>query len=185
MRQKDSRVKVMLTRSLLLTRSRVNPKFLGTVQLSLLSTAEGKERHNPYGVETKDVKKYRVPINIHVAVDVVKDLAWAKFDETVELSLNLGLDPRKPNQSIKGVANLPHGNGKKVRVCVFATGKEAQDALEAGADVVGSDDLMAQIQGGDVAFDTIIATPSLMSTVGKIGRVSGHPQPVIINSIVI
>lgn len=112
------------------------------------------------------------PMGIHQAVSLIKSLCWAKFDETIEISLNMGLDPRKPNQSVKGTAKLPSGNGKKTRICVFAQGSDAKDAQEAGADVVGADDLIAKFQGGDVKFDTVIATPEMMSVVGKIGRVS-------------
>lgn len=110
-------------------------------------------------------------LTIHKAVSKIKELAWANFDETIELSINTNLDPRKPNQSVKGVATLPYGTGKTVRVCVFAAGNEAQEALSAGADVVGGDELIAKIQGGNINFDTVIATPDMMSVVGKLGRV--------------
>jgi len=106
-------------------------------------------------------------------VGVVKSHAWAKFDETVEISVNLGLDPRKPNQSIKGTAKLPHGAGKKVRVGVFATGNDAQQASDAGADVVGAEDLVKRLQDGDIPFDTLIATPEMMPIVSRVGRILG------------
>ena len=109
--------------------------------------------------------------NVYNAVELVKARAWAKFDETVEISLNLGVDPRKPNQSIRGVASLPHGTGKKVRIAVFATGSDASDALAAGADVVGAEDLLARVQTGDVPFDRIIATPEMMPLISKVGKV--------------
>lgn len=96
----------------------------------------------------------------------------ANFDETVEIAVNLGVDPRKPNQAVKGVATLPNGSGKKVRVGVFAKGADAQAATEAGADVVGAEDLIARVQSGDVPFDRVIATPELMSLVSKIGKVT-------------
>lgn len=115
----------------------------------------------------------RSPINIHDAVAFIKKHSWAKFDETVEITINTGLDPRKPNQNIKGVARLPHGTGKKIRICVIATGEDAELAKQAGADVAGADEAIALIQGGDVNFNTIIATPEMMSAVGKIGRILG------------
>ena len=111
-------------------------------------------------------------MGIHQAVSLIKELSWAKFNETIEISLNMGLDPRKPNQSVKSTAKLPSGTGRPTRVCVFAQGSDAKEATEAGADVVGTDDLIAMFQGGDTKFDTVIATPELMSVVGKIGRVS-------------
>lgn len=111
------------------------------------------------------------PINIIDAVKLVKDRSWAKFDETIEISVNLGLDPRKPNQSIKGVASLPNGTGKKVRVCVFAMGDEAIQAMQCGADIVGGEELIDSIKAGNINFDTVIATPQMMPTIAKIGRV--------------
>jgi ribosomal protein L1 len=112
------------------------------------------------------------PLNIHDAVDVAKTKAWAKFDETVEITIVTGLDPRKPNQSVKGVSRLPAGTGKKVRICVIANPSDAKLALEAGADVAGGEEIIASIQGGDVNFNTIIASPELMPMIGKIGKVS-------------
>lgn len=126
-----------------------------------------KSRHT----KIKESKK-SPPINIHKAVEIVKELSWAKFDESVEIALNLGLDPRKPNQSVKGVASLPYGTGKVVRVCVFALGNQAKEAKAAGADLVGGEELVAQIQAGNINFDTFIATPETMIFVGKLGRVS-------------
>ena len=95
-------------------------------------------------------------LNIHDIIPKLKSALWAKFDETIEIQVGTSLDPRKPNQSIKGVAILPHGNGKKVRVAVFATGPDAQAALAAGADIVGAEDLVAKIQAGEIAFDRAI-----------------------------
>lgn len=118
--------------------------------------------------------------NIHQAIDHVKSSAWAKFDETIEISLNTGLDPRKPNQSVKGVAKLPAGTGKKIRICVIAGAADAKAALEAGADVAGAEEIIAVLQGGDLNFNTIIATPEMMPMVGKIGRVSSIPYCFII-----
>lgn len=112
-------------------------------------------------------------VNIHEAVAKVKQYATARFDETVEIAVNLGLDPRKPNQSIKGVARLPFGNGKKIRIGVFATGPDAEAAVSAGADVVGSNDLIEKIQAGEIPFDRVIATPEMMAMVSKVGRILG------------
>jgi large subunit ribosomal protein L1 len=107
------------------------------------------------------------------AVDLVKSLASAKFDETVELVVRLGVDPRKADQIVRGTVGLPSGTGKDVRVAVFAAGEAATQAREAGADIVGSDDLAAQIEGGMLDFDVAIATPDLMPLVGRLGRVLG------------
>jgi large subunit ribosomal protein L1 len=108
------------------------------------------------------------------ALGLVKDLATRKFDETVEVAFRLGVDPRKADQMLRGTVSLPAGTGKDVRVAVFAVGDAARDAQEAGADVVGSDDLVARIQNeGFLDFDIAIATPDLMGQVGKLGRVLG------------
>lgn len=137
-------------------------------------TKTKKERVQlPKSARPKEMPKYKETMNAHAATDLIKDHAWARFDESIEIAVNLGVDPRKPNQSVKGMAKLPHGNGKTTRVGVFATGSEAREAKEAGADVVGSDELIDMIQGGDVAFDAIIAHPSMMSSVAKIGRILG------------
>jgi large subunit ribosomal protein L1 len=114
------------------------------------------------------------------AVDLVKSLAKRNFDETVEITFRLGIDPRKADQMIRGTVSLPHGTGKDVRVAVFATGDAAREAQEAGADVVGADDLVARVQGGFLDFDVAIATPDLMSQVGRLGRVLG-PRGVMPN----
>lgn len=107
------------------------------------------------------------------ALKLVKDLPGAKFDETVELSIRLGVDPRKPDQMVRGAISLPKGTGKTMRVAVFAKGEKAKDAESAGADVVGDDDLAERIQGGFLDFDAVVATPDMMPTVGKLGRVLG------------
>jgi large subunit ribosomal protein L1 len=107
------------------------------------------------------------------AVQLVKSLAGAKFDETVELAVRLGVDPRKADQMVRGTVGLPSGTGKDVRVAVFAAGEKAQEAREAGADIVGADDLVTEVEGGMLDFDVAIATPDLMSQVGKLGRVLG------------
>ncbi len=107
------------------------------------------------------------------AMELVKELAQAKFDETVEASIRLGVDTRKADQNIRGSISLPHGTGKSVRVAVFAEGAQAAEAEAAGADIVGSDDLVAQIEAGNIDFDAAIATPNMMGKVGRLGKVLG------------
>jgi large subunit ribosomal protein L1 len=109
----------------------------------------------------------------HEAFELVKQLSTRNFDETVEASFRLGVDPRKADQMLRGTVSLPAGTGKDVRVAVFAAGDAAREAQEAGADVVGTDDLVERIQNGFVDFDVAIATPDLMGQVGKLGRVLG------------
>jgi large subunit ribosomal protein L1 len=110
---------------------------------------------------------------VEEALTLVKDAAYAKFDETVEIAVRLGVDPRKADQMVRGAVVLPNGLGKTVRVLVFAKGEKALEAKEAGADYVGGDDLVEKIQGGWYEFDTAIATPDMMGVVGKIGRLLG------------
>jgi large subunit ribosomal protein L1 len=107
------------------------------------------------------------------AISIVKSNATAKFDETVEVALNLGVDPRHADQMVRGVVNLPKGTGKSVRIAVFAKGAKADEAKAAGADVVGAEDLMETIQGGQIDFDRVIATPDMMGVVGRLGKVLG------------
>ena len=107
------------------------------------------------------------------AIALVKQNATAKFDETVELALNLGVDPRHADQMVRGVVSLPKGTGKDVRVAVFAKGNKAEEATAAGADIVGAEDLMETIQGGQIDFDRVIATPDMMGVVGRLGKVLG------------
>jgi len=107
------------------------------------------------------------------ACSVVASLASAKFDETVEVSVRLGVDPRKADQNVRGSICLPNGLGKTIRVAVFAKGEKAQDAKDAGADVVGADDLVESIKAGNLDFDTVIATPDMMVQVGKVGKILG------------
>lgn len=107
------------------------------------------------------------------AVEFVKNHATAKFDETIEVSLRLGVDPKHADQMIRGTVVLPHGTGKSVRVLVFAKGERVKEATEAGADFAGAEDLVAQVREGFLDFDTAIATPDMMSEVGKLGRVLG------------
>jgi large subunit ribosomal protein L1 len=107
------------------------------------------------------------------AVKLIKGRASAKFDETVEIAMNLNLDPRKPDQNLRGAVMLPHGTGKAVRVAVFARGDAAKDAETAGADIVGAEDLAEKVQSGQIDFDRAIATPDLMSLVGRLGKILG------------
>ena len=107
------------------------------------------------------------------AIALAKSSATAKFDETIEVALNLGVDPRHADQMVRGVVTLPAGTGKDVRVAVFAKGDKADEAKKAGADVVGAEDLMETIQGGTIDFDRVIATPDMMGIVGRLGKVLG------------
>ena len=113
------------------------------------------------------------PIKVDAAVKLVKERATAKFDETVEVAMNLNIDPRKQDQNLRGMVILPHGTGKSVRVGVFARGDKAKEAEAAGADVVGAEDLAEKIQAGEINFDRCIATPDLMALVGRLGKILG------------
>ncbi len=110
---------------------------------------------------------------VNEAVKLVKERAKAKFDETIEIAMNLGVDPRHADQMVRGVCNLPNGTGRTVRVAVFAKGDKAEEAKKAGADVVGAEDLVQQVQGGTINFDRCIATPDMMPLVGRLGKVLG------------
>jgi large subunit ribosomal protein L1 len=111
--------------------------------------------------------------SLEEAVKLVKDAAKAKFDETIEVALNLGVDPRHADQMVRGVCQLPNGSGRKLRVGVFAKGAKAEEAKKAGADVVGAEDLVEQVQKGVIDFDRCIATPDMMPLVGRLGKVLG------------
>ncbi len=108
------------------------------------------------------------------AIDLAQTAAKSKFDETVEVHIRMGLDPRHADQQVRGLSLLPHGTGKQVRVLVFAQGEAATAAEEAGADIIGADDLIKKIEGGWIEFDTAIATPDMMSKIGKLGKVLGR-----------
>jgi large subunit ribosomal protein L1 len=116
-----------------------------------------------------NLKQYEVA----EAVKLVKDGAKAKFDETIEIAVNLGVDPRHADQMVRGVVGLPHGTGKTMRVAVFARDAKAEEATAAGADLVGAEDLMEKIQNGEMNFDRVIATPDMMAVVGRLGKVLG------------
>jgi large subunit ribosomal protein L1 len=119
------------------------------------------------GIDT--VKSYA----IDEAVKLVKERATAKFDETVEIAMNLGVEPRHADQMVRGVCNLPNGSGRTLRVAVFARGAKADEAKAAGADIVGAEDLLEIVQGGKIDFDRCIATPDMMGLVGRLGKVLG------------
>ena len=119
---------------------------------------------------TVDVAK---PYALDEAIRAVKANATAKFDETIEISMNLGIDPRHADQMVRGLVGLPNGTGKTLRVGVFARGPKAEEALAAGADVVGAEDLAEKVQAGDIQFDRCIATPDMMALVGRLGKILG------------
>jgi large subunit ribosomal protein L1 len=112
-------------------------------------------------------------LRVDEAVKLIKERASAKFDETVEIAMNLNIDPRKPDQNLRGTVMLPHGTGKPVRVAVFARGERAGEAEAAGADIVGAEDLAERVQAGQIDFDRCIATPDMMALVGRLGKILG------------
>ncbi len=129
-----------------------------------------------YGKKLTDARSRFDPMGLHgplEALGLARSLAPASFDETVELAVTLGIDPRKADQIVRGTVALPHGTGRTVRVAVFAAGAKAEEARAAGADVVGADDLVERVNGGFLDFDVAIATPDLMGQVGRLGRVLG------------
>jgi len=130
----------------------------------------GKGKRYQAASETVDKDAF---YSIADAVKLLKGNAKAKFDETIEIALNLGVDPRHADQMVRGTVSLPHGTGKSLRVAVFAKDAKADEAREAGADVVGADDLAEQIQAGTIDFDRCIATPDMMGVVGRLGKVLG------------
>ena len=130
--------------------------------------AQGKRLKTAYSSVNRDAF-YKV----EEAVKLVKNGAKAKFDETIEIAMNLGVDPRHSDQMVRGVIELPHGTGKTLRVAVFAKGDKAKQALDAGADLVGAEDLAEKINAGEMNFDRCIATPDMMGVVGKLGKVLG------------
>jgi len=131
----------------------------------------------------KHGKKFRAKVekvdrfkrySVEEALDLVKELAFAKFDETVDLAINLGVNPKYSDQMVRGAVAMPHGVGKSLRVAVFAKGDKAKEAQEAGADIIGAEDLAEKIQGGFLDFDKTIATPDMMKVVGKLGKILGR-----------
>lgn len=135
--------------------------------------AQGKRIKKAYDVVHKHIGDKKTPVSLSKAVELVKENAKVKFDETVEIAINLGVDPRHADQMVRGAVNLPNGTGKTVRVGVFARGAKAEEALAAGADVVGAEDLMETVQSGKIDFDRCIATPDMMPVVGRLGKVLG------------
>ncbi|MCU0818978.1 MAG: 50S ribosomal protein L1 [Beijerinckiaceae bacterium] len=136
-----------------------NAKNAPKLAKRVAKTREGIDRTKLYGLDE--------------AVKMVKDRASAKFDETIEIAMNLGVDPRHADQMVRGVCNLPNGSGRTVRVAVFARGAKADEAKAAGADIVGAEDLVETINGGTIEFDRCIATPDMMGLVGRLGKVLG------------
>ena len=128
------------------------------------------------GKRTRSIRetvKNKENLSVEDAVALVKSNATAKFDETIEIAMNLGVDTRHADQMVRGVIGLPNGTGKSVRVAVFARGPKAEEAQAAGADIVGAEDLMETVQGGTIDFDRCIATPDMMPVVGRLGKVLG------------
>ncbi|MDB2423281.1 50S ribosomal protein L1 [Paracoccaceae bacterium] len=128
------------------------------------------------GKRTRNIRetvKNKENLSVEDAVALVKSNATAKFDETIEIAMNLGVDTRHADQMVRGVIGLPNGTGKSVRVAVFARGPKAEEAQAAGADIVGAEDLMETVQGGTIDFDRCIATPDMMPVVGRLGKVLG------------
>jgi len=113
------------------------------------------------------------PVTVEQAIGLIKENASAKFDETVDIAVRLGIDPRHSDQMVRGTIKLPNGTGRSVRVAVFARGEKAEQAKAAGADIVGAEDLMEEVQGGTIEFDRCIATPDMMPIVGRLGKVLG------------
>ncbi|QFU07619.1 50S ribosomal protein L1 [Rhodobacteraceae bacterium THAF1] len=126
-----------------------------------------KQKAQAEAVEGKD------NLTVEEAISIIKSNATAKFDETIEIAMNLGVDPRHADQMVRGTVSLPAGTGKTVRVGVFARGAKAEEAQAAGADVVGAEDLMEQVQAGNINFDRCIATPDMMPIVGRLGKILG------------
>jgi len=132
---------------------------MANIAKRVVKSREGIDRNKLYGLDE--------------AVKLVKERASAKFDETVEVAMNLGVDPRHADQMVRGVVNLPNGTGRSVRVAVFARGDKAEEAKAAGADLVGAEDLVETVQKGEINFDRCIATPDMMPLVGRLGKVLG------------
>lgn len=128
----------------------------------------GKKLESAYS-KFDSTKEY----SLDEALKLIKELSYAKFDETVEMAFNLGVDPKKTDQVVRGTVTLPHGTGKKVRVLVFAKGEKEKEAIEAGADYVGAEDLVEKIQKGWLDFDKAVATPDIMGIVGRLGKILG------------
>jgi len=129
---------------------------------------DGKRLKNAYDSIDRDAT-----YSVDEAVKLIKSSAVAKFDETIEIAMNLGVDPRHADQNVRGAVTLPNGTGKSLRVAVFAKDAKADEAREAGADIVGADDLAEKVQKGDIDFERVIATPDMMAVVGRLGKILG------------
>ena len=129
--------------------------------------------HGKKYLEARKKVNREAKYSLEEALDLLKETAQAKFDETVEVALRLGVDPKYPDQQVRGSVVLPHGTGRTVRVLVFAKGEKAKEGQDAGADFVGAEDLVAKVQGGWLDFDKAVATPDMMGAVGKIGKILG------------
>jgi large subunit ribosomal protein L1 len=129
--------------------------------------------HGKKYLEARKKVNREAKYSLEEALDLLKETAQAKFDETVEVALRLGVDPKYPDQQVRGSVVLPHGTGRTVRVLVFAKGEKAKEGQDAGADFVGAEDLVAKVQGGWLDFDKAVATPDMMGSVGKIGKILG------------
>ena len=129
-----------------------------------------KTKNNKKLLENIDTSKVYEPID---AIKILKNNSYTKFEESLEIAINLGIDPNKTDQNIRGMINLPKGSGKKIRVAVMAKGDKAKEASESGADIVGDDDLAQKVTNGEIDFDLLIATPDMMPTIGKIGKILG------------
>jgi len=137
--------------------------------MATVLTKKGGKRYATAAAKVEPTREYTV----EEAVDALKVMPGAKFDESVDLSLRLGVDPKHADQMVRGAVVLPHGIGKLIRVAVFAKGEKEREARDAGADVIGAEDLVEKVQGGFMEFDTAIATPDLMGQVGRLGKVLG------------
>ncbi len=131
--------------------------------------AKKSKRIKTYEKEIDTGKSYK----LDEAIDILKKCVPVKFDQSVEISMKMGVDPRKSDQQVRGTVSLPHGTGKKIKVLVFAKGEKASDAIEAGADFAGDDELVEKVKGGWTDFDAVVATPDMMREVGKLGKVLG------------
>lgn len=146
-----------------------NPRYFSTEIIASETVVESSIEFTP---KAKAKREPKIPMNVYDALEFIK--SNAKRNETFEVIVNLNIDPRKQNQVVKGVATLPSGLGKPIRVAVFAVGADIQSALTAGADFAGSDDLIATVQSGKFEFDRVIATPDIMSKLSKVGKVKDY-----------
>lgn len=143
--------------------------------LSTLKTYASKPIRSPtaFGLVPRSFNVIKSPVDIQTAVNKCKAQKVRNFDETIDIAVQLGVDPRKPNQSVRGVVSLPNGTGKEVRIAVFARGPKAEEAIAAGATIVGAEDLIEQVLSGNLEFDRCIATPDVMPLVGRVARILG------------